>query len=219
MLPKSISLSAVLEKTGIALVAVSVFVLFYTFYPVIQAEVGYQLLPRGNEKIVLTETELRDRQRENPLRANEVLVPVDEAFGIVIPKIEANARVIQDVSWTIPSVYQEALSRGVAHAEGTALPGEEGNVFLFSHSGVDFLEANRYNALFYLIDKLVAGDEIILMFEGKKYRYEVTKKEVVSPERLEYLKGEQDTKMLTLMTCTPAGTTLRRLVVLAKQLD
>ena len=54
------------------------------------------------------------------------------------------------------------MSEGVAQAKGTAVPGEEGNVFIFSHSGSDFYQADRFNAVFYLLDKLGKGDQIDL---------------------------------------------------------
>ncbi|MBP9728458.1 MAG: sortase, partial [Candidatus Moranbacteria bacterium] len=150
---------------------------------------------------------------------NQGIVPVDENFGIVIPKIRANARVIAGVDWQDSRVYQQALVNGVAQAKGTANPGEPGNVFLFSHSGVDFFEANRYNALFYLIDKLVSGDEIIILYQGEKFTYQVTEKKIVSAESVEYLRGDGSKQTLTLMTCWPAGTTLKRLIVTALQVD
>lgn len=205
----------ILHITGTALVAVSVLLLLVTFSPVIREEIKYQLWPIHSDALVLSDTEAKNRKEsEGP-----VMVPVDEDFGIVIPKIGANARVIADVDWQDARVYQEALVKGVAQARGTALPGEAGNIFLFSHSGVDFLEANRYNALFYLIDKLVLGDEITLFYRGEKFVYQVKEKKKVAPEDLSALigSGEGD-ETLTLMTCWPAGTTLKRLVVIASRI-
>src|SRR3989339_451702 len=60
--------------------------------------------------------------------------PVDQEFGIVVPKIGANSKVIANVDPYNSKVYQRALTQGVAHAAGTVLPGEIGNSFLFSHS-------------------------------------------------------------------------------------
>lgn len=202
-----------LEKAGIVLVAVSVLVLFVTFFPVIREEVKYQLWPHP-DTIVLSGTEATQASEQG----KQVIVPVDENFGIVIPKIGANARVIADVDWQDSRFYQQALAKGVAQARGTALPGEPGNVFLFSHSGVDFFEASRYNALFYLIDKLVPGDEIILFYQREKFTYRVMEKKKVAPDALEYLMGDVKQNTLTLMTCFPAGTTLRRLLVTAVQI-
>lgn len=203
-----------LEKVGVALVVLSIGILFLTFFPVLREEAKYQFLPKQDEAVVLAKGE-----GPTSVSQNKVIVPVDENFGIVIPKIRANARVIAGVDWQDSQVYQRALVEGVAQAKGTANPGELGNVFLFSHSSVDFFEANRYNALFYLIDKLVSGDEIIILYQGKKFTYQVTEKKIVASDSIEYVRGDMSKQTLTLMTCWPAGTTLKRLIVMADQVD
>lgn len=213
-LPTKLGRDRIQRLTGTALVGVSVLVLGLTFFPVLREEAKYQFLPSQDHKTVISRAD--ERAQTIP---SQVLLPVSEEFGIVIPKIGANARIIPDVDWEDGAVYQRALTEGVAHARGTAKPGEWGNVFLFSHSGVDFLEANRYNALFYLIDKLNPGDDIVVFFEGQKFEYRVVEKKKVAPEELEYLKGSEDQKTLTLMTCWPAGTTLQRLLVIAEQVE
>lgn len=209
------------RKAGIALIAVSVLVLLLTFFPVVTEEMKYQLLPKHEDALVITreEAEKKSKDGTQTQTASAVIYPVDEDFGIVIPKISANAKVIPDVDWQDSGVYQRALTQGVAHAKGTSYPGEAGNVFIFSHSGVDFYEANRYNALFYLINKLVPGDEIYLFYKKQKFAYRVTEKKTVSPERVEYLTSDSPEKTLTLMTCWPAGTTLSRLIVVADQVE
>jgi sortase A len=206
-----------IRKAGVALVVVSVFVLVFTFFPVIKEEAKYQFLPKRDNALVVTKEEA-EKKFENSIQiASDVIYPVDEEFGIVIPKISANAPVVPDVNWQDSSVYQRALTRGVAHASGTALPGEAGNVFIFSHSGVDFYEANRYNALFYLLNKLTPGDEVYLFYKKQKFVYKVMTQKTVAPENVEYLTGDKTKKTLTLMTCWPAGTTLSRLIVIAEQ--
>ncbi|MEK9151567.1 MAG: class E sortase [Patescibacteria group bacterium] len=202
-------------RAGIALVAVSVLVLVLTFLPVIVEEAKYQILPKHEDAVVLTREARKNIADSVEETAGGVIYPIDEEFGIVIPKLSANARVIPDVDWRDAGVYQRALTWGVAHAAGTAYPGSSGNVFIFSHSGVDFYEANRYNALFYLLNKLVPGDEIYLFYKGQRFVYRVAEQKTVSPESVEYLKGNPAKKTLTLMTCWPAGTTLSRLIVIA----
>jgi len=107
----------------------------------------------------------------------------------------------------------------VAHAKGSALPDERGNVFIFAHSSDTPLNITRYNAVFYLIGKLKTGDEIIVYFQYSRYVYEVVDKKIVPPEvvddALRYLEG----KTLTLQTCHPPGTTINRLLVIAKEAD
>ena len=191
---------------------VSVILFGLIFLPVITSEVRYSLDSNKSKQVISQE----QAQLENVNPAS-VLVPVDEQFGIVIPKIEANAKVIANVDAQNPAAYQRALTQGVVQAAGSANPGEEGNIFIFAHSGQDILEANRYNAVFYLLSKLEKGDEIDIFYQGQKFQYSVTDKKTVSPEEVQYMDHIQGKKTLTLMTCWPGGTTWKRLVVIAEQ--
>jgi sortase A len=195
-------------RAGIVLILVGSGMLVGMFYPILREEITYRI--SGRDKISYTVLSKRE-----DVRAVNVIRPVDESFGIVVPKIGANAPVVADVDPYDETVYQEALSRGVAHAAGTSYPGEGGPVFLFAHSATDFVEASRYNAIFYLLNKLEPGDDIYLFHNEEKYRYRVTGSTIVDESAVSYLEeGEHDT--LTLMTCWPPGTTYRRLVVTAR---
>ncbi len=137
-------LSSVLIALGLISIVSAIIIFVATFYPVIMVELNYQL-----------------KQTQGGLEVKRVIIPKDSDFGIVIPKISANSKVIPNVDPYNNIEYQVALTKGVAHAMGTSLPGYAGNVFLFSHSSVNFYEANRYNSIFYLLDKLEKGDEIV----------------------------------------------------------
>lgn len=187
---------------GFVVSALSLGILLLTFWPILKVEFGYVARQTGTQ---LSITKLP-----------KDIVPVDFDFGIVIPKLGANARIISNVDPYTESVYQRALSKGVAHARGTVYPGDVGNVFLFAHSSVDFYEALRFNSVFYLISKLEVGDEVILYHNSQKYIYSVTEKRIVASTAVEYLSRETNNKMLTMMTCWPPGTTLKRLIVQAE---
>lgn len=186
------NLGSILYTTGVLIFTVSFVVVMTTISPAIKQEVSYDLKPKT------TPSEI---------------TPIDSDFGIVIPKINANARVIPNVNPFNPVEYQQALSQGVAQAKGTALPGQTGNIFLFSHSSVDFWQATRYNSIFYLLDKLEKGDKISLYYQGTKFDYIVQSKKIVGANEVSYLKTIISEKKLTLMTCWPAGTSLKRLIV------
>lgn len=188
-------IASALVVGGSSLIAASFVVLLYTFYPVVGAEVAYSVRLAVPPKSI---------------------TPVDDQFGIVIPKLGANARIIPNVDPYDRSIYQQALTRGVAHAQGTVFPGQIGNVFLFSHSSVNFYEANRYNSIFYLLYKLEAGDEIKLYYKGDTFVYRVTEKTIVDPKEVSYLTHQTTKKIVTLMTCWPPGTTAKRLLVIAE---
>lgn len=190
-------LSLVLISFGSFCVVLAIAIFIAIFYSVISVEVGYQI-----------------NQVSGQLGVKKEIIPLDKDFGVVIPRISANAKIIPNVDPFNEKVYQVALTRGVAHAKGTTVPGKEGNVFLFSHSSVNFYEANRYNSIFYLLDKLTEGDEIDLYYLNAKFKYVVTEKKVVDATDVKYLQGPATEKTVTLMTCWPAGTSWKRLLVI-----
>ena len=178
------------------LIFLSVFVLIFIFYPVTKEEIKYQV----------NKTNLDE----------ENLVPPNKDFSIVIPKISAVAPIIKNVDPYNKNVFLPALKKGVAHAKGTSLPGENGNVYLFAHSTDAFYNVGAYNAVFYLIGKLEENDEIKIYFNNIEYSYRVTEKKVVNANDSYYLTQKTKENILTLQTCYPPGTTLKRLVVIAK---
>jgi sortase A len=146
----------------------------------------------------------------------ELVKPVSTQFSVVIPKINANAPVFPNVDAGNTDVYLPVLQNGVAHAAGTVFPGIAGNIFLFAHSTDNFWNVGRYNAVFYLLNKLEAGDEVNLFYLGRRFVYRVTDKIVVSPSEIHYLTRQTGYELLTLQTCWPPGTTFKRLLILAK---
>lgn len=201
-MPAAKNKRTLLVPLGIGLMASGFLLFFLIFFPVISDEVRYRVNPSKAKTAALAP-------------GPESIVPADENFGIVIPKIHANAKIIPNVDPYNAKDYQLALTRGVAHAKGTVFPGRMGNSFLFSHSSVNFYEAARYNSVFYLLNKLEPGDEIDVFVNKEKFVYKVTEKKLVDATAVEYLTGKTDKKMLTLMTCWPPGTTFKRLLIIA----
>ncbi len=172
-----------------------------TFFPVIKQEVLFRIAVKSKQDIAK-------------------ITPLDRKFGIVIPKIKANTKVIANVDPMKESVYQQALTKGVAHARGTVFPGQTGNTFIFAHSAGNWYVANQYNAVFYLLYKLSKGDEIDIYYENKLYIYKVRELKYINPKEINYLSAKTDGwKTLTLMTCWPPGTTLKRLIVVADMVE
>lgn len=148
--------------------------------------------------------------------AGFTITPQDTQFGIVIEKINANARVVANVDPGNEGAYIQALSKGVAHAAGTNLPGERGNIYLFSHSTDAPWNIIRYNAVFYLLRELESGDRVIIFYQDRRYDYIVFDKQVVEPSDITFLTNRYDSSVLTLQTCDPPGTLFKRLVVRAR---
>lgn len=216
-----------LRTVGNFLILSSCFMIGKTFYLPIKEEVRYFVERQTNKQYIVAgdtapepapgqETGdkgvLSQLLRVQPL---EVLKPEDPNFSIVIPKIGANARILPNVDAANDTEYLEALQKGVAHASGTAFPGEQGHIFMFAHSTDYIWNVGTYNAVFYLLYKLEAGDEVNLFYQGKRHVYKVIGKEIVDPSQVEYLTRKTNREFLTLQTCWPPGTTLQRQMVFA----
>lgn len=188
-------LPQILIAFGSLLIISSLLLFFYIFAPVAKVEINYALNKPKNLEIK----------------------PIDKEFGIVIPKIGANAKIVPQVDPYNANIYQMALTKGVAQARGTAMPSEIGNMFLFSHSSANILEAARYNSVFYLLSKLKKDDEVDIYYKQQKYKYKISEIKLVDAKDVSYLNPKSEVKTLTLMTCWPPGTTYKRLLVIARE--
>lgn len=195
-----------MEKTlkivGLILIIGGLLLVGLIYSPVIREEVNYRLTTV-----------------KSSFQKNKEIIPLDKEFGLVIPKINVNVKVFANVNANNPKEYLPLLAQGVAHAKGSLLPGQEGNVFIFAHSTNTPLNASRYNAVFYLLNKMEKDEEILIYYQQQKYVYKVMEKKIISPEKMnDYLKTLKG-KTLTLQTCYPPGTTLKRLLVVAQEID
>jgi len=130
---------------------------------------------------------------------HEARPPISQAV-IRIPKIGLNQAVVDGVSGS-------HLKQGPGHYPGTAIPGYTGNSVISGHR-------TTYTKPFYDLDLLGAGDPIIVDTPDGSYRYIVESAHVVAPDDASLL-AATDRAVLTLTTCTPKGTALSRLVVVA----
>ncbi len=151
------------------------------------------------------------------IKADEnVIVPVSTQFGIVIEKINANAKIIPAVNPANEKEYVAALTKGVAEALGSTPPGQPGNLYLFAHSTDAPWNIVRYNATFFLLRELEPGDRVIIFYQDKRYDYIVFDKKIVLPTDISYLTNKYTVPVLTLQTCDPPGTLFNRLIIRAK---
>jgi sortase A len=193
---------------GAGLVAFAVVGLVFSFWPILQAEINYRIFGRSDSQTAEINT--------NMAEADAASLGLDPYFSIYIPKIDAKANVIPNVDTGNPSDYLAALKKGVAHAKGTNFPGQGKLIYIFSHSTDSPLNFVRYNAVFYLLNQMQKGDQIVIFFLNQEYEYQVTDEFVTSPNDTSWLKDEGNGEELILQTCNPPGTSLRRLLVVAK---
>jgi len=212
---KSTNIYGKITRLGLLLVALASLGAVIIFFPVLVKEVTY-LFSKPEENTPVASSELDSMRFFNQ---DDVIIASDPLFSIVVPKIGANSKVISDVDPYKSSEYQVALTKGVAHAKGTAYPGELGNSFYFAHSSDNFYNANRYNSVFYLLNKMEVGDPFYLIYKNWVFKYIVTETAVVRPDDVKYMENNTNEKKATLMTCWPAGTTVSRLVVVGELVE
>jgi LPXTG-site transpeptidase (sortase) family protein len=136
---------------------------------------------------------------------------------LIVPAIGVKAPVIYETSTDNGTIAYD-LRSGVVHYGSTALPGQKGNAVIFGHSSGVAWAPGSYKFVFTLLDKVHPGQQISLDYQGKRYVYAVTDSQVVAPTDMQVLGSKSGKSQLTLITCTPVGTSKNRLVVHADQI-
>lgn len=224
----------ILRSIGNFLLLFAIFGVAATFGPALYYEAQFRIANFRGVQYAIDPSPVSQNQQLTPIRQmqqqepgfgrvltgpkEQILMPKDTQFGILIPKIGANAVVFPNVDPTKEKEFLPVLYQGVAHAKGTVFPGQKGNIYLFAHSADNFWDAGRYNAIFYLIKDLAVGDNITVFFENIRHNYTVAETKVIDASDVSYLVESQHggEERLILQTCWPPGTTWKRLVVIAK---
>jgi LPXTG-site transpeptidase (sortase) family protein len=114
--------------------------------------------------------------------------------------------------WVIvQGVTQADIRYAPGHYEKSAMPGQVGNFSIAGH---------RTPAIFWDMDKIQVGDEIVVETKTTWYVYKTTQSHVVAPQAVQVVApvpnqpGKKATQsMLTLTTCHPKFNNYQRLVV------
>jgi len=211
-----------LKMLSNALILGAILYFLLSFWGVIRQEALYAYWKLRGQTFTVDEVDIENPPASSPfavLLAQPTplkVTPKSKQFGIVIEKIGVNAPVIADVSVTDKRAYLAALEKGVAHAQGTAKPGQIGNSYLFAHTTIDFWKYGPYAGVFNLLRKLEKGDRIVVFYKGKRFDYYVKGKEIVSGFNTTPLTRTFDTPYLTLQTCDPPGIAINRLIITAE---
>lgn len=193
--------------------------LSYWFKTDILANIGTEDLP-SVPNIDLTITPPADQPTKPPAGNPAAAIPAIATLPnnyLYVPRVGIRAPVIWNVEpfGDINTNLLKTLQNGVTRYPETALPDQLGNVFLTGHSSNYWWDKGKYKTVFALLDKLVAGDMVYLKYDGVLYSYRVTEQSVIKPTETSALVSNGE-PILSLMTCTPTGTTLYRRIVRAK---
>jgi len=135
-----------------------------------------------------------------------------QSYLLSIPKLKINNAVV--------SVGSMDLKKSLIQYPQTALPGQLGNTVIFGHSVLpQFFNPKSYLTIFSTLFKLKQGDEVLLNYDNVAYRYLIEEMFEVQPTDLSVLEQRFDGRYLTIITCSPPGTYLRRLIIRARIID
>lgn len=143
----------------------------------------------------------------------------NNSYNLIISKIGVTAPIITGVDGNNKDTYNKALEDGVAQLQGSALPGKNGNSFVFGHSSYYAEKPGNYKEVFAKLNDLNPGDQFEVQNESARYVYKITDKKVVESNDVTVAAQNLAIKQMTLMTCWPVGTTKQRLVVVGELIE
>jgi sortase A len=120
---------------------------------------------------------------------------------VQIPKIHLEKTVVEGVGVA-------DLKKGPGHYPTTPMPGQPGNAAIAGHR-------TTYGGPFGDLDKLAAGDPILVTTRDGTFRYLTEGSAVVKPSQVSVLDPTPDNR-LTLTTCHPKYSASQRLIVVAR---
>ncbi len=131
------------------------------------------------------------------------------SYALSIPKLG-----IKDAD---VSTVNSDLSKQLVNYGGTAIPPEKGNAVIFGHSTLPQLFNQKdYKTIFATLYKLTVGDVIQIKIVGVEYYYKIFSITIVDPSDTSVFEQNFSDSFLSLVTCTPPGTTWKRLIIKAK---
>lgn len=131
------------------------------------------------------------------------------SYALSIPKLN-----IQDAQVT---TIDNDLSKHLVNYEGTGIPPDNGNAVIFGHSTLPQLfNPKDYKTIFATLYRLSINDVIEINVSNAIYSYRVYSIIVVDPDNTSIFSQSYDNSYITLVTCTPPGTTWKRLIVKAR---
>jgi sortase A len=137
--------------------------------------------------------------------------------SLSVPKLNLNVPII----WTQDlKTLDNDLTQGVVHLPGTAMPGENGVIYISGHSSDYIWKKHPYVQVFAKLNLLKPGDDIFVTVQdqdGKvlNFRYQVESTTIYKPDDQEQFITDHGS-VLNLSTCWPLGTQQNRMVVSAR---
>lgn len=214
-------MKVILKAVSFSLVGIGIFSLLSAGWPIL----SYEIFARANlrQKQLLspipeTSFKMTSDSRPYPLNLTQAKnwfvgapnlpdTPVSvRYYNVSIPSL--------GISGAVAEIGGDDLAKNLIHYKGTALPGRLGNTVIFGHSTLpQFFKPDNYLSIFSTLPTMKKGDKVQVDYDGVTYFYKTEEMFEVAPTDIQVLEQKYDDSYITLVTCVPPGTYLRRLVV------
>ncbi len=155
----------------------------------------------GNEAIAIIDEYNGEDGEEGNVKDGHRIKQKPKAIGIMdIPKIGVFLPIADGVDLA-------TLKFALGRMPSSAKIGQVGNCVVAGH------RCHSAGVFFNRLDELVIDDKVTVKSGGKDYIYKVYEILVVEPTDTSVLRGSKDSKVLTLITCTPKYKSTHRLIV------
>jgi sortase A len=160
-------------------------------------------------------------------QANVIVDPNDTSTitkedRLIIPSISVDVPIIWGANAADQNSLNAAMDKGVVWfnvKQAHSKPGENGNFVVSGHSSNDWMDQGDYKFVFAPLEQMKVGDTFYVNYQQKRYVYRVSHTQVVKPTDINSLQTDNSKPVITLITCTPLGTALNRLLVFADQIS
>lgn len=234
---KGISPRTMLRFTGLLVAVLGLCLAGYTFFPLISYEIYIQPAFASQnfaspipQNTIITQDAIKSLLQNTADQLSHFGDPNDNSWlPPTSPEQYKDMGVTEELSnyyISIPSLdignaYVSTTDNNVnlhlVHFPGTALPPHIGNSAIFGHSTLpQWFDPHNPHAIFATALDTKVGDIIDVTVGSKVYKYVVIKMSIIAADDTSYLAQDTDGSYLSLITCTPPGTTWKRLVIKAK---
>jgi len=223
----------VFKTLSIFIVIIGLFILIYVFFPFISWKIYFapvfanqniaSPIPKVNIVSNQTIESLLSEVSHNLTGVN--YQNAQNWFPTYNPNIKNEERKIETYTISIPKINLKDLvvstndydlSKHLVNYQGTAIPPSKGNAVIFGHSTLPQLfNPKDYKTVFANAYKLEVGDEIKVTVENITYNYKIISTIVTDPQDTSIFEQNYNDSYLILVTCTPPGTTWKRLIIKA----
>lgn len=162
--------------------------------------IGYILIsPKINKK---SQASIKQSAKEQPQSNKNV---------IFIPSVGIQA----DIAQGSVGLLDQGFAWHRLPEQGNPIKG--GNMIITGHSFVWGYKPDevKKRSIFYDLKNSKVGDEVLINWSGKQYKYSITKIKTVKPSAIE-IESQTNDPQLTIYTCTLGGAADGRVVVIAK---